>query len=65
MLYFPIDKTLGTGYNVPIKCAMRTDHVKLPAILPLNSGLQDTLKKVANLPKNCLIFFCFCQYAGA
>ena len=29
---FSTDKTLGTGYDIHLLCAMITDHVILPAI---------------------------------
>ena len=30
--YFSTDKTLGTGYDIHLLCAIIADHVTLPAI---------------------------------
>ena len=65
MSCFPTDKTLGTGYDIHILCAMIADHVTLPAISLLHFLVEGARKKVAILHKNCLSFFNFCQFAGA
>ena len=52
IFYFSMNKTLGTGYDIHLLCAMIADHVSLLAIFALNFWTVGC----SNLQKNCHIF---------
>ena len=52
---FSTDKTLGTGHDIHLLCAMIADHVTLPAM----SLLRFWAAGCSYCKKDCLIFFQF------